>query len=82
MRYIVFMFFLLSCSTRINHNKSLYTAEVEIVKVNGIKDTLSVVYFDYIYLDVKDHKLYKKNGALIQSEVKKYKIIYKTKTKI
>lgn len=82
MRYIIFLLFLAACSTKFSSNKALYKAEVEIVKTNGTKDTLSVVYFDYIYHDVETQSLYKKNGDLIQKEVKKYKILNKTQTKL
>jgi hypothetical protein len=82
MKYTIFLLFLIACSPKYSSNKSLYKAEVEIVKTNGKKDTLSIVYFDYIYHDVETQSLYKKNGSLIEDEVRKYKIIKKIQTKL
>jgi hypothetical protein len=82
MKYIVFPLFLLACSSKINHNKALYKAEVEIVNTNETKDTLSVIYFDYLYLDTEDQILYKKNGDIVKTKVKKYKILEKVQTKL
>ena len=44
MKYVIFSLFLLGCSSRINYNKALYKAEVEIVNTNETKDTLSIIY--------------------------------------
>jgi hypothetical protein len=82
MKYIIFSLFLLGCSSRINYNKVLYKAEVEIVNTNETKDTLSIIYFDYLYLDTQDHTLYKKNGDIVKTKVKKYKILEKVQTKL
>ena len=81
MRYLILLF-LFACSSKFNSNKALYKADVEIVKTNGIKDTISVVYFDYIYHDMETQSLYKKNGSLIEDQVRKYKIIKKVQTKL
>lgn len=82
MKYVIFSLFLLGCSSRINYNKALYKAEVEIVNTNETKDTLSVIYFDYLYLDTQDQILYKKNGDIVKTKVKKYKILEKVQTKL
>lgn len=81
MRYLILLF-LLACSSKFSSNKALYKADIEIVKTNGTKDTISVVYFDYIYHDVETQSLYKKNGSLIEEKVKRYKILKKIQTKL
>lgn len=81
MRYLILLF-LFACGSKFSNNKALYKADVEIVKTNGTKDTISVVYFDYIYHDVETQSLYKKNGSLIEDNVKRYKILKKIQTKL
>ena len=81
MRYLILLF-LFACGSKFSSNKALYKADVEIVKTDGTKDTISVVYFDYIYHDVETQSLYKKNGSLIKEGIKKYKILNKIQTKL
>jgi hypothetical protein len=81
MRYLILLF-LFACGSKFSSNKALYKANVEIVKTDGTKDTISVVYFDYIYHDVETQSLYKKNGSLIEDNVKRYKILNKIQTKL
>jgi len=66
-----------SCATRVNTYKTLYDAEVQIKKYDKTIDTVTIVYFDYIYLD--EDILYKKGGVFIEDSVKNYKILNRSK---
>ncbi len=79
MRYLLLLL-LLGCSPKSGH-KQLYRAEVKIEKLDNSLDTIDIVYFDYIILDL-DHVLYKKDGKIIEKNVKKYKILKKSKVKL
>jgi hypothetical protein len=62
-------------------NKVLYLDKLEIVHLNEQRDTINVVYFDYIYIN-QDRDLVKKDGTLISKSVKKYKCLSHEKTKL
>jgi hypothetical protein len=79
MKYLVILL-LASCYPKIG-NKSLYKAEVEITRLDNSIDTINVVYFDYIKLDL-DHALKKKDGKEITGNVKSYKILNKQRIKL
>lgn len=81
MRYLILLF-LFACSSKFNSNRTLYHADVKIIKTDGTRDTLSIVYFDYIYYDVETQSIYKKNGSLVEDKVRKYKILKKTQIKL
>jgi hypothetical protein len=77
MKYILILLLFISCNPRLG-NKALYEAEVKIVKLDNTIDTVKVIYFDYIVLDL-DHALKKKDGKEISKNVKNYKILKKKK---
>lgn len=81
MRYLILLF-LISCSSKFNSSRALYHADVKVIKTDGTRDTLSVVYFDYIYYDVETQSIYKKNGSLVEDKVRRYKILKKTQIKL
>ncbi len=68
-----------TCSAKNVGNKSLYIDKLEIVHINKQRDTINVVYFDYIYIN-QDWDLVKKDGTLISKSVKKYKYLSHEKT--
>ena len=76
MKYLVILL-LASCYPKIG-SKSLYKAEVKITRLDNSIDTIKVVYFDYMILDL-DHALKKKDGKEIAKNVRSYKILNKQK---
>ena len=70
-----------TCNRTIVGNKVLYLDKLEIVHLNEQRDTINVVYFDYIYIN-QDRDLVKKDGTLISKSVKKYKYLSHEKTKL
>ena len=80
MKYLTILLFLISCSPKVG-NKQLYRSEVKIKKYDNTIDTIIIVYFDYIILDL-DHCLKNKEGKEISKNVKSYKILKKEKVKL
>ena len=80
---LILSFFIViqTCSNKHMGNKSLYLDKLEIVHINKQRDTINVVYFDYIYIN-QDWDLVKKDGTLISKSVKKYKYLSHEKTKL
>ena len=62
-------------------NKVIYSDKLEIIHLNKQRDTINVVYYDYIYIN-EDLNLVRKNGTLISKSVKKFKYISHEKTKL
>ena len=62
-------------------NKVIYSDKLEITHLNKQRDTINVVYYDYIYIN-EDLNLVRKNGTLISKSVKKFKYISHEKTKL
>lgn len=79
MKYLVILL-LASCYPKIG-SKSLYKAEVKITRLDNSIDTIKVVYFDYMILDL-DHALKKKDGKEIAKNVRSYKILNKQRIKL
>jgi hypothetical protein len=61
-------------------NKTLYLDEIEVVHLNKKRDTIYVVYFDYIYIN-RHWDLVRENQTLISKNVKKFKYLSHEKTK-
>lgn len=70
-----------TCNRSMVGNKVLYSDKIEVVHLNKKRDTINVVYFDYIYIN-QDWDLVRKNGTLISKSVKKFKYISHEKTKL
>ncbi len=79
MKYLVILL-LASCYPKIG-SKSLYEAKVKITRLDNSIDTIKVVYFDYMILDL-DHALKKKDGKEIAKNVRSYKILNKQRIKL
>jgi hypothetical protein len=80
MKYLVIILLLAACYPKIG-SKSLFKAEVKITRLDNSIDTIDVVYFDYMILDL-DHALKKKDGKEITRNVKSYKILNKQRIKL
>jgi hypothetical protein len=70
-----------TCNRNIVGNKTLYSDKIEVVHLNKKRDTINVVYYDYIYIN-DDWDLVRKNGTLISKRVKKFKYLSHEKTKL
>lgn len=62
-------------------NKTIYSDKLEIIHLDKKRDTINVVYYDYIYIN-EDRDLVKKNGVLISKNVKKFRHLSHEKTKL
>jgi hypothetical protein len=80
MKYLVILLLLASCYPKIG-SKSLYEAKVKITRLDNSVDTIKVVYYDYIILDL-DHALKRKDGKEITKNVRSYKILNKQRIKL
>ena len=80
---LLFTFFILiqSCNRNMVGNKTTYSDEIEVVHLDKKRDTINVIYFDYICIN-KNRDLVRKNGTLISKRVKKFKYLSHEKTKL
>ena len=80
---LIFTFLMIihTCNRSMVGNKVLYSDKIEVVHLNKKRDTVNVVYFDYIYIN-QDWDLVRKNGTLISKSVKKFKYLSHEKTKL
>jgi hypothetical protein len=62
-------------------NKTTYSDEIEIVHLDEKRDTICVVYFDYICIN-RNRDLVRENKTLISKNVKKFKYLSHEKTKL
>ena len=80
---LLFTFFIIiqTCNPNMTGNKAIYSDKLEIIHLDKKRDTINVVYYDYIYIN-EDWDLVRKNGTLISKSVKKYRYISHEKTKL
>lgn len=76
-----FLIIIQTCNRNIVGYKILYLDKIEVVHLNKKRDTINVVYFDYIYIN-QDWDLVKKDGTLISKSVRKFKYLSHEKTKL
>lgn len=63
------------------YNKNLYHATISVRKTNESKDTINVVFFDYLEL-TEENTIIKKDGTLVADSVINFTFIKRQKIKM